>query len=183
MRMRIISGELKGRLIKVPDTKYTRPTTDRVRETIFNLLYNKLDFDGIDVLDIYAGTGSLGFECISRGAASVSFIEKNFPVYKNLQENIDSLGIKNQCKIYKMEAVKFTNWEEHPKYDLILADPPFFEYDIYTVVENLIKNEFLKEDGFIWVERSIQTKDRDTETFGVEPFKKIGDSLLYEFSK
>lgn len=182
MRMRIISGELKGRFIKVPDSKFTRPTTDRVRETVFNLLNNRIDFDGIDVLDIYAGSGSLGFECISRGASAVSFIEKNFPVYKNLQENIDSLGIKDRCKIFKMEAVKFSNWEEHPKYDLILADPPFFEYDVYTVVQNLLKNNFLKEDGFIWVERSIQTKEKDIEAFGKEPFKKVGDSLLYEFS-
>lgn len=181
--MRIISGELKGRLIKVPETKFTRPTTDRVRETVFNLLNNKIDFDGIDVLDIYAGTGSLGFECISRGAATVSFIEKNFPVYKNLQENIDSLGISGQCKIFKMEALKFTKWEEHPKYDLILADPPFFEYDIYSVVQNLLSCGFLKDDGFIWIERSVQTKDKDLEGFGKEPFKKVGDSLLYEFGK
>jgi 16S rRNA (guanine966-N2)-methyltransferase len=182
MRMRIIAGELKGRFIKAPETKFTRPTTDRVRETVFNLLNNRIDFDGINVLDIYAGSGSLGFECLSRGAASVSFIEKNFPVYKNLQENIDSLGVKERCKIYKMEAVKFSSWEEHPKYDLVLADPPFFDYDIYAVVKNLLANNFLAPEGFIWVERSIQTREKDIEGFGKEPFKKVGDSLLYEFT-
>jgi len=182
MKMRIISGELKGRFIKVPESKFTRPTTDRVRETVFNLLNNRIDFDGINVLDIYAGSGSLGFECISRGAASVSFIEKNYPIYKNLQENIDSLSLKNRCTIFKLEALKFTDWEEHPVYDLILADPPFFQYDIYDVVKKLISNKFLSEEGFIWIERSIQTKEKDLEGFGKEPFKKIGDSLLYEFT-
>lgn len=179
--MRIISGELRGRLIKVPDSKLIRPTTDRVRETLFNLLNNRLDFEGIDVLDIYSGSGSLGFECISRGAATVSFVEKNFPIYKNLEENIKSLGLAKQCKIHKMEAVKFSTWDEHPRYDLILADPPFFEYDVITVVKNFLANGFLKEDGRIIVERSVQTKEKDMEGFGIEPFKKVGDSLLYEF--
>ncbi len=92
MRMRIISGEFKGRLIKVPDSKLIRPTTDRVRETLFNLLNNRIDFQGIKVLDLYAGSGSLGLECLSRGAEEIHFVEKNYPIYKNLQENIDSLG-------------------------------------------------------------------------------------------
>ena len=99
MKMRIISGEFKGRRINVPDSKEIRPTTDRVRETLFNILNNKIDFNNRKVLDLYAGSGSLGLECLSRGASEVHFIERNFKIYKNLQENINSLGAVEKCKI------------------------------------------------------------------------------------
>ena len=76
--MRIIAGEYKGHTILVPKSKFVRPTTDRVRETLFNLLNNRIDFEDINVLDIYAGSGSLGWECLSRGSAIIHFVEKNF---------------------------------------------------------------------------------------------------------
>jgi len=180
MRMRIISGEFKGRFINVPKSDLIRPTTDRVRETLFNLLNNDIDFNGIKVLDIYAGSGSLGLECLSRGVESVDFVEKNFVIYKNLNENIISLGAEEKCKIYKMEALKFSCKKHEQQYDLILADPPFFKYDIYEVVKNLLNNNFLTENGKIIIERSKQTKEKDIEAFGIEPFKLIGDTCLYQ---
>ena len=183
MRMRIISGIFKGRLINIPQSKFIRPTTDRVRETLFNLLNNRIDFDGIEVLDFYSGSGSLGLECISRGAKHVTFIEKNFQIYKNLIENIKSLGVENLCKVVKSEAVDFSKHLPEKQYDLILADPPFFKEDVYDVVKNLKANNYLKEEGMIVVERSIQTKAADILNFGVEPFKIVGDACLYELHK
>ena|ERR1039457_7059931 len=180
MRMRIISGKFKGRLIKVPDSKLIRPTTDRVRETLFNLLNNKIDFTGIKVLDIYSGSGLLGLECISRGADEIHFVEKYFPIYKNLKENINSLEAGAICRIFKMDALRFSQISDHAKYDLILADPPFFKDDIYKVVENLKINNYLNELGFIIIERSIQTREKDIPNLGTEPFKIIGDTCLYE---
>ena len=177
--MRIISGEFKGRFINVPKSDLIRPTTDRVRETLFNLLNNELDFNEINVLDIYGGSGSLGLECLSRGAKTVDFVEKNFVIYKNLNENIISLKAEEKCKIFKMEALKFSIRKSDHQYDLILADPPFFKYDIYEVVKNLLKNNFLTESGKIIIERSKQTKEKDIEAFGKEPFKLIGDTCLY----
>jgi 16S rRNA (guanine966-N2)-methyltransferase len=178
--MRIIAGKFKSRVIKVPDSKLIRPTTDRVRETLFNLLNNKIDFDGTKVLDIYAGSGSLGLECISRGAAEIHFVEKNFPIYKYLQGNINSLDVETECRIFKMEALKFSLISDHDKYDLILADPPFFNDDIYKVSANLIANNFLNDSGIFIIERSVQTKDKDTVNFKTEPFKIIGDTCLYQ---
>jgi 16S rRNA (guanine966-N2)-methyltransferase len=184
MRMRIISGRLKGRLIKVPDSKLIRPTTDRVRETLFNLINNRLDFTGIRVLDIYAGSGSLGLECLSRGASNIDFVEKNYVIYRNLEENIKSLDVIDECTIYKMEAVKFTESIRNQKYDLILADPPFFKDDIYKVTENIIKYDFLADENSLFIiERSVQTRKKDSESFGREPFKIIGDTCLYEIKK
>lgn len=178
--MRLISGVFKGRLIRVPDSKLIRPTTDRVRETLFNLLNNRIYFQGIRVLDIYAGSGSLGLECLSRGAEEIHFVEKNYPIYKNLQENIDSLDVEKECRIFKMEAIKFSLLSDHDKYDLILADPPFFKDDVYAVIGNLIKNQFMTETGVIIIERSIQTKEKDIMNLKAEPFKIIGDTCLYE---
>jgi 16S rRNA (guanine966-N2)-methyltransferase len=181
MKMRIISGEFKGRKINVPDSKEIRPTTDRVRETLFNILNNKIDFKNRKVLDLYAGSGSLGLECLSRGASEIHFVERNFRIYKNLQENIDSLSASAKCKIYRLEALAFSHLHQDQEYDIIIADPPFFTYDIYNVVENLINNKYLDNDGFMIIERSVQTKKKDMDNFKIEPFKIIGDSCLYEF--
>jgi len=183
MKMRIISGQFKGRLITVPQSKDIRPTTDRVRETLFNLLNNRIDFDGIEVLDFYSGSGSLGLECISRGAKNVTFIERNFQIYKNLLENIKSLNVEAQCKIIRSEAIDYSKRNPEKKYDLILADPPFFKDDIYEVVKNLKANNYLKNEGMIIIERSIQTKEKDILNFGVEPFRIVGDACLYEIRK
>jgi 16S rRNA (guanine966-N2)-methyltransferase len=183
MRMRIISGIFKGRLINVPQSKEIRPTTDRVRETLFNLLNNRIDFDGLEVLDFYSGSGSLGFECISRGAKHVTFIERNFQIYKNLIDNIKSLGVEENCKVVKSEAIDYSKRTPEKQFDLILADPPFFKEDIYDVVKNLEANNYLKEGGMVVIERSIQTKATDILNFGAEPFKIIGDACIYKLHK
>ena len=179
--MRINSGLHKGRILKVPSSKYTRPTTDKTKGVIFNYLNNLIDFEDISVCDIYAGSGSLGLESLSRGAASVHFVEKNYPVIKILQENISLLKCESESRIFKMDAVKFSKISEHDRYDLILADPPFFKNDIYDVVKNLIERNYLNEEGILLVERSVQTESEDKQAFGKDPFKKTGDSLLYQF--
>ncbi|MBL1213438.1 MAG: 16S rRNA (guanine(966)-N(2))-methyltransferase RsmD [Ignavibacteriae bacterium] len=180
--MRIISGFLKGRKVKFPQSKLVRPTTDRVKETLFNILNNQIDFEGITACDLYAGSGSLGLEMISRGADEVHFVEKNFQVYKVLQQNIADLEVEDYCKVLKIDAVKFTTISSHTKYNLILADPPFFKDDIHLVVDNLLKKDYLSENGMIIIERSIQTKEKDEEAFKIEAFKRIGDSLLYRIT-
>ena len=144
--MRIIAGQYKGLTIQVPKSKLVRPTTDRVRETLFNLLNNRIDFNGINVLDIYAGSGSLGLESLSRGAGKVHFVENNYVIYNNLEGNIKKLKVERKTKLFKMEAVKFSQIQEHEQYDLILADPPFFKDDIYKVVDNIIINKYLNKD-------------------------------------
>lgn len=179
--MRIIAGKLKGRTIKIPKSDLVRPTTDRNREAIFNYLNNVFNFEGAEVLDLYAGTGALGFETISRGAEHVDFVEKNFKIFKNLNENIKTLGVEKQAKAIKSEAVRFTK-NAGKKYHLIIADPPFFHYDVYEVFNNIFKNNLLEENGLFIIERSIQTKEKDVAAFGAEPIRRLGDSLIYEFS-
>jgi 16S rRNA (guanine966-N2)-methyltransferase len=180
MKMRIISGEFKSRLINVPTSEFIRPTTDRVRETLFNLLNNKINFENIKVLDLYSGSGALGLECLSRGASHVHFVEKNFFIYNNLIKNINNLGVVNKCNVHQMETLKFINSSREKEFDLILADPPFFKDDIYKVAESVLALGYLNSEGIMIIERSIQTKQKDIEHFKVEPFKIIGDACLYE---
>lgn len=180
MRLRIISGELGGRFIKTPDSKYTRPTTDKVKQSVFNYLSNFFDFEDAVVADIYSGSGSLGFEMLSRGAAQVHFVEKNFPVVKVLAENIQSLKVEERVKLHKMKAVSFTS-STNLQFDLILADPPFYEYDIYEVVKNIRRRGLLKPDGIFILERSIQTLEDDKINLELEPIKRLGDTCLYQF--
>lgn len=180
MKMRIISGEFKGRLINVPKSELIRPMTDRVRETLFNLISNSIDLNGIRVLDIYSGSGSLGLECYSRGASEIQFVEKDYRIYKNLIENIKSLDGTEKCSITKMPALKFASVTATAAYDLILADPPFFKDDIHEVVNNLINNGYLHAESLMIIERSIQTKEKDIINFKSEPFKIIGDACLYK---
>ncbi len=179
--MRIIAGKFRGRIIKVPKSKLVRPTTDKNREAIFNYLNNIIDFTESNVLDLYAGSGALGIESISRGSNEVHFVENNFIIYKNLLNNLETLNATEQSRVFKMSSIKFTSLKEHKTYDLIIADPPFFKNDIYNVVENIKKNNFLSEDGIMIIERSIQTKKEDVENFRLEPIKKLGDSLIYQF--
>ncbi|MFI5236864.1 MAG: 16S rRNA (guanine(966)-N(2))-methyltransferase RsmD [Ignavibacteriales bacterium] len=180
MRLRITAGYLKGRYINVPKSDLIRPTTERVRETLFNVLNNNISFDGIKVLDLYSGSGALGFECLSRGAAKIHFVEQNFTIYRTLEENIKLLQVVSQCTIFKMPAIKFSSLKIDDTYDLILADPPFFKNDIYNVVVNLLDNKYLHSQNLMIIERSIQTKQKDIDNFKIEPFKIIGDACLYE---
>lgn len=182
MKLRIISGTFKGRLINVPVSDQIRPTTDRVRETLFNLLNNKIDFNGIEILDLYSGSGSLGLECISRGANRVTFVEQNFKIYKNLLENIKLLNAEENCMVIKSTVKDFSKGKPKKNYDLILADPPFFKYDIYEVINNLKKNNYLGKGGLFLIERSIQTKELDILNLQAEPFRIIGDACLYLLS-
>ncbi|MGD8780406.1 MAG: 16S rRNA (guanine(966)-N(2))-methyltransferase RsmD [Ignavibacteria bacterium] len=177
--MRVITGKLKGRTIKMPKSKLVRPTTDKNKEAIFNYLNNFVDFDGITACDIYAGSGSLGIEIISRGAKEVHFIEKNYNVLNVLKENLKTLGIEDSAKVFKTDAVKFSKFESHIQYDLIIADPPFFNDDIHFVFNNIIENEFLSRHSLFIIERSIQTEKKDIEAFKINPAKRMGDSLIY----
>jgi len=180
MKLRIISGKFKGRYVKAPDSDATRPMTDRVRETLFNLLNNNIDLEGATALDLFSGSGAIGMECISRGAKFACFVEKNPKVKSNLDSNISSLGLEEQTFVYNMDVVRFLQSTEK-RFDIIIADPPFFDFSIYKGVKTVMERGLLYEGGLMVIERSIQTQKEDTQEFGKEPDKKIGDALLYFF--
>ncbi len=178
--MRIISGEFKSRKIKSAKIDGLRPATDRYREALFNILNNHIDFEGIKACDIYAGTGAVGFECISRGASNCTFVERQISVIKLLQENAAELNVIDKIQIINSSAEKFTATAS-VEFDLIFADPPYFTFDIYKTYDNIIQRKLVAENGILIIQRSKETLKEDEEYFSKKVFKLIGDDAVYLF--
>ena len=134
--MRIIGGKYGSRRINVKIPDNVRPTTDRVRESIFNILNNLIDFQDLKVLDLFAGTGAFGFEALSRGSAYTQFVEKNKRTFELIRSVANSLEIpKSDYGIINGDAVKYLqNDKAQFSYDLIFADPPY-DNDIYVELD------------------------------------------------
>ncbi len=121
--MRIVGGRLRGHRLRAPNGA-TRPTTDRTREAIFNLAQSRVALDGARVLDLFAGSGALGLEALSRGAAEAVFVEERGAALGTLRTNADALGLAAQCAFHRADALRFLE-RDAGHYDLILADPPY----------------------------------------------------------
>ena len=154
--MRIISGKYQKIILKCMMGDNTRPTLDRIKETVFNILNNYIYFEELHkVVDLYAGSGALGIECISRGAQTVDFIDKNIEAYNIINTNINSLkGLdREKINIYNMDANIYLNKLKQEKItaDLFFLDPPF-KQDISKVVEYILQEKLLSENGIIYYE-------------------------------
>jgi len=145
--VRIIGGSLKGRKVSFTEFKGLRPTLDRVRETLFNWLV--ADIHDANCLDLYAGSGALGIEAISRGANSVILVDANRKVSDNLKENLQQLSIKNAKAINK-KAEDFLTQNKN-KFDLVFLDPPFEKGMLNSILE-LIKKH-LANDALVYIEQ------------------------------
>ena len=153
--MRIISGIYGGRRLSPPKNITARPTTDFAKESLFNLLNNRMDFEGIDVLDLFAGTGGIGLECISRGAREVTAVE-----IAHVQQNwiiscCKQLGIRN-LSVIRGDVFKFLS-ACRTKYDFIFADPPYALEELPALPDLILKQEILKEDGWLVIEHGKDT--------------------------
>jgi len=168
--MRIISGIYGGRRLSPPKNITARPTTDFAKESLFNLLNNRLDFEGIDMLDLFAGTGGIGIECVSRGARSVTAVE-----IAHVQQNwiiscCRQLGIRN-LSVIRGDVFKFLN-ACHTKYDLIFADPPYALEQLPTLPDVVLERDILKENGWLVIEHGKDTdftshpRHIETRTYG-----------------
>lgn len=172
--MRIISGIYKGRTIKSPSGKKDiRPTTDRARETLFNILTNRIDFENKICLDLFCGTGSFGLEFISRGGSKCTFIDLDTIVIK---ENVSLLNLKDNYNIIRNDAVKYLASCKGNKYDIAFADPPY-KYRYYV---NLLKE--ISEFKLLFIlehdKNFLVTDDLKNKLFLQ---KKIGISLFSFF--
>lgn len=121
--MRIIAGEFKGRQIKASGDRRARPTADRVREAWFSIVAPLVP--GSVVVDLFAGSGALGLEALSRGAARVDFVETSKYSLEALRENVASLDVEDRVRIYRMDALEFVSRLKREEYDIALADPPY----------------------------------------------------------
>ena len=168
--MRIISGIYGGRRLSPPKNITARPTTDFAKESLFNLLNNRMDLEGIDMLDLFAGTGGIGIECISRGAREVTAVE-----IAHVQQNwiiacCKQLGIRN-LSVIRGDVFKFLS-ACRTKYDLIFADPPYALEQLPTLPDLILGQDILKEDGWLVIEHGKDTdftshpRHVETRTYG-----------------
>src|SRR3990167_3150510 len=153
--LRIIGGQLRSRKIFFEEVAGLRPTHNRVRETVFNWLQNKIE--NADCLDVFAGSGAMGFEAISRGAHSVSFCDISSHVIQNLKQNTVNLKIQN-ADFYQCDFM-LENPVQNKQFDIVFLDPPFSKNLLLSVCELLEKRNLLKQNAFIYLEYEKKTVD------------------------
>lgn len=153
--MRIITGSAKGRKIKAPEGLDTRPTADRVKQSIFNIIALKIR--EAKVLDLFAGTGNLGLEAISQGASSCTFVEHNKTTFGILNENIEMLNFNSRVEKYNGEAIaSLGNLANKGRdYDVIFLDPPYGKGLIEAALIEIDKKNMLTQDGLIVSEYDV----------------------------
>ncbi|MBT3216323.1 MAG: methyltransferase [Candidatus Marinimicrobia bacterium] len=166
--MKILSGQYKGIFIRTESKSTYRPTAARVRKSLFDILG---PLENLTILDLFSGSGMLGFEAMSRGGRALTFVEDNASANKLLLLNAKNIGLK--CTIKRSDVLKFlTNC---PHYDLILADPPYGKYDLQLLVELCLKK--LNYGGRLVVESS----KHDAVLNGIK-IKKYGDTRITFFT-
>ena len=175
--MRIIAGQHRGRnLVNVRDHS-VRPTTDRAKQTIFDILSNRLDFDGIEVLDLFAGTGSLGLEAISRGARQATFVDKSPQSLEVLETNVRTLGCDEQCTSYSADVFWYLK-NARRSFDLVFVDPPYRLERIADLPAELHASDALREGTFVVMEHSKESPVEPLESMFEITRKPFGQTTV-----
>ena len=148
--MRIIAGDWRGRPIAAPPGSTTRPTADRTRETLFSMLVSRLgSFEDLRVADLFAGSGALGLEALSRGAAHVTFVENDITAVKIIQANLAKLGAADRAEVRLTSALKLPS---AAAFDLILADPPYSPKAAIATIAAVARAGWLAAGGWLAIE-------------------------------
>ncbi|MDH5434158.1 MAG: 16S rRNA (guanine(966)-N(2))-methyltransferase RsmD [Gammaproteobacteria bacterium] len=171
--LRIIAGEMRGRKISFASAEGLRPTLDRIRETLFNWL--AYDIHGSECLDLFAGSGALGFEAISRGAASVVMVDNNAQVCQKLKANQTLLKIENM-EVINQSYAEYLN-QNDKKFDLIFLDPPFHQNLLPVVFQSL--HQHIKPNGLVYVEQEKQTALFEPDDKWLKIKNKQAGSFVY----
>jgi len=171
--MRVTGGEFKGRPLKSTPGMTARPTTDKIRQSIFNILMN--DIAETDVLDLFAGSGSLGIEALSRGARSAAFVEQGHSQAEAIKRNLKSLGLPRDIiqADYKSGCRKLS--EQERQFDIILADPPYEKFSPDDIAKVVLQYNLLRIGGFLILEHKSGGKVNN-EHFTLLKRKKYGQT-------
>jgi 16S rRNA (guanine966-N2)-methyltransferase len=176
--MRIIGGTLKGLRLNPPKNLPVRPTTDLAKEALFNILLNKIEFEGIKVLDLFSGTGNISLEFASRGASEVVSIDRSIHCINYLKDTARQHKL-TQIKTYKADVLKYLQLETE-KYDLIFADPPYDMNQIPELPKIIFEKDLLLPGGLLIVEhQSLQNLSNHTS---FTEFRKYGHSSFSFFT-
>ena len=168
--MRIVGGDFKGRHLVTPDGQGTRPTSDRAREAIFNVLANAEwapDLDGARVMDVFAGSGALGFEAMSRGAAFCLFVETDEAARGAIRENVDAMGLFGRTRVHRRDATSLgvRPGADGPAFDLAFLDPPYAKGLGEIALARLAEGGWLAPGALVVFERGVDEPDFDVAGF------------------
>lgn len=154
--MRVISGKLKGRRFDLPSNKWkTRPTTDQSKESLFNILSNKITIEDSRVLDLFGGTGNLAYEFASRGADKVVCVEKYAPATKFIQQQAKAFDIAEQIEVHRADVFRFLK-DHTGQYDIIFADPPYDSPLYPKLIDLIIERQLISPEGLLIIEHNNQ---------------------------
>ena len=181
--MRIISGSFKGKKILDPKDIITRPLKDLTKESIFNIIKHSnkfsINFENSEVLDLFAGTGSFGIECISRGVKHVTFVENYKSILSILKKNLNNLKLAKNYMIIEKDIIhNFNSNELNKKFDIIFLDPPYKESNLKEIISPIINQKILKKNGIIIIHRHKRKDDVLPETIKILEEKKYGISKI-----
>jgi 16S rRNA (guanine966-N2)-methyltransferase len=175
--MRVITGTLGGRTLRHPADRSFRPTTDRVKESIFNILAHRFALDGARVPDLFAGSGALGIEALSRGAEHAVFVESSRDSLLVLRANIAALGIEAQCSIVEGRAEDFARRSgEHC--DVILADPPYAFDGREDLIETVMSADLLSPAGVLVFEHAADVVIQSRSSWSVTDRREFGTTAV-----
>ena len=181
--MRVISGVLKGRNIEGYNIEGTRPTMDRVKESVFGSIQDYIK-DAI-VLDLFAGSGNLGIEAISNGCKYCYFIDNNIKCINAIKKNINKFNINDKSSILNMDynkAIKYFN-SNNIRFNIIFIDPPYDYHNINRCINNIIKYDILDNNGILVLEFRDDKLDINTDIFNLRKVKRYGDKFIYILQK
>jgi len=165
--MRIIAGTARSMPLKTIEGKDTRPTTDRIKETLFNII--QMEVPGSVFLDLFAGSGAIGLEAVSRGAKKAVFVENSKKAAACIQENIRFTKFTSSCDLKCMDALSALRMlERRYVFDIIFMDPPYGQGLEYDALAHLKDSSILNEDTLIIVEESLETDPYEMEKYGFE---------------
>jgi 16S rRNA (guanine966-N2)-methyltransferase len=174
--MRIISGIWRSRPIIAPKGDATRPTADRTRETLFSMLTSRLSsFEGLQVLDLFSGSGALGLEALSRGAAHCTFVEQDREAISTLENNINKLDAKTLCDVRKTSVLSLG--PARMAYDLILMDPPYDTGAGAVALDKLARLGWIAGGAIVSVETSNR-ENSEIKGFAIDTVRDIGKARI-----
>lgn len=181
--MRIVAGEFKGRRLATPTSNNIRPTTDRTRESLFNILTHKLDFESARVIDLFAGTGALGLEAVSRGAKYALFVEESAEGRGLLRSNIESFGLQGNSKVWRRDATKLGPIGNMTQFNLVFMDPPYGKGLGDKALNALREGSWLTSDAIIIVEESAGNLPQNPMGYKLLDERNFGDTVIGIFTQ
>jgi len=179
--MRVIAGSARGVQLKAPEGMKTRPTIDRVKEAMFSIIH--FDIPGAKVLDLFGGTGQLGIEALSRGAASATFVDQSDAACRLIRENLRRTKFENMGKIVRGDYLEYLS-RCGEQYDIILLDPPYAEVFLENALKRITEIDILRTGGIIVAERPMGKElPWDFEGYSRSRDYKYGTVLLTFYRK